>query len=171
MNDSNYTARKFDLGVHLMAQLKMRQEADKRWHDEWKEEVKGKALRRVAATPSKQILGLHKGLHREVSSVLTQIRTEKVGLRAFLFDRHVPGIDEARCECGGRRQTARHILEECRLHRAIRERHWFKQLADKKVVIITANKMRTLYTHKAVEFMWKTGLIRRWCPEGDETKG
>ncbi|KAL9001701.1 MAG: hypothetical protein Q9188_005335 [Gyalolechia gomerana] len=65
MYDSNDTARKFDLGVFLMAQLKVRQEADKRWHDEWKEEVKGKALRRVAPTSSKQILGLHKGLHRE----------------------------------------------------------------------------------------------------------
>lgn len=171
--DSDKTARRFDLGFYLTAplKLKMKQEADERWHDEWKKEVKGKALRRVAPIPSKQILKLHRGLHREVSSVLTQIRTEKIGLRAYLFDRHVPGIDDACCECGSPRQTARHILEECRLHRSARERHWFKELADKRVGILTANKMLTRYPQKAVAFMWKTGLIRRWCPKGVETDG
>ena len=101
----------------------MRQEADIRWHKEWSLETRGKALRRVAPLLSKQIIRIHRGLQREASSVLIQIRTEKVGLRAYLFDRYVPGIDDARCECGSRRQTARHILEECRYYRVARERY------------------------------------------------
>ena len=171
--DSNDTAPRFDLGVHMMAplKLKMRREADRRWLDEWKKETRGKALRRVAPAPSKEIIRIHRGLHREASSVLTQIRTEKIGLRPYLFDRHVPGIDNARCECGSRRQTARHIMEECRYHRVARERHWLKELTDRRVGILTANKMLTDYPQKAVEFIWKTGLIRRWDQNGSKTEG
>ena len=55
--------------------------------------------------------------------MLTQIRTEKVGLRAYLFDRYIPGIDDTRCEYGSRRQTAKYILEEYRYYRVARERH------------------------------------------------
>ena len=162
--DSEHTANRLDLGYHMMAPLKhkMRQEADIRWYKEWSSETRGKALRRVAPLLSKQIIRIYRGLQREASSVLTQIRTEKVGLRAYLFDRYVPGIDDARCECGSRRQTARYILEECRYYRVARERYWSKELADKRVGVLTANKMLTLYPRKAVEFIWKTGLIRRW---------
>ena len=171
--DSDDTAQKFELGSHLLAplQLQMRKEAYRRWQKEWEEEQRGRALQKVAPTPSNKTLKLHKGLHREESSILTQIRTEKIGLRAFLFDRHISGVDDARCECRARKQTARHLLEECRLFKKEREKHWVKQLADKKVGILTANKMLTLYPRKAVSFIWKTGLIRRWCPNGDTNIG
>lgn len=94
---------------------------------------------------------------------------EKLGLGAYLFNRHVPEIDDALCEYG-RRQTARHILGECYLLRELRERHWIKQLADRKSGILTANKMLIQYSYEAVLFVWKTGLIRRWCPKADETE-
>ena len=42
---------------------------------------------------------------RRGSSMLTQIRTGKIGLPAYLFNRQVPGINDPLCECG-RRQTA-----------------------------------------------------------------
>ena len=43
------------------------------------------------------------------SVVHTQIRTEKIGLNAFLYDRSVSGIWPA-CSCGCKRQTAKHVL-------------------------------------------------------------
>jgi hypothetical protein len=44
-----------------------------------------------------------------MSSLITQIRTEKIGLNAFLADCHVP--DKLPIyTCGWPRQTAKHIL-------------------------------------------------------------
>lgn len=58
----NDTAQKFNLGSHMMAplKLKMKKEAEQRWITEWKEESRGKALRRVVPTPLKEVLGLIK---------------------------------------------------------------------------------------------------------------
>src|SRR5271156_5338120 len=56
---------------------------------------------------------LHTGLSKPMSALITQIRTEKIGLNAFLADRRVPGYTAA-CTCGWPRQTAKHILMYCR---------------------------------------------------------
>jgi hypothetical protein len=55
---------------------------------------------------------LHHGASKATSSLITQIRTEKIGLNAFLADRHVPD-KAAICTCERSRQTAKHILLFC----------------------------------------------------------
>jgi hypothetical protein len=55
----------------------------------------------------------HTGLRKHESSLLTQIRTGKIGLRAFLFDRKVPDINTPRCSCGYARETAAHLVLNC----------------------------------------------------------
>jgi hypothetical protein len=42
---------------------------------------------------------LHEGISNATSSPITQILSEKIGLNAFLTDRHVPGF-AATCDCG-----------------------------------------------------------------------
>jgi hypothetical protein len=44
------------------------------------------------------------------SALLVQMRTEKIGLRDYLWRRRVPEFDNPRCGCGERRQTVAHIL-------------------------------------------------------------
>ena len=51
-------------------------------------------------------------LTKAQSALATQLRTEKIGLRAFLFSRKVPGITPD-CDCGWPRQTAKHIILYC----------------------------------------------------------
>ena len=58
-------------------------------------------------------LAAHKGLTQAESSLLTQARTGKIGLRAFLFKRKVPTVITPLCECGGEEETVRHLLEGC----------------------------------------------------------
>jgi len=55
---------------------------------------------------------IHFHISKATSSLITQIRTEKIGLNAFLADRHVPD-KQATCTCGNLRQTAKHILYFC----------------------------------------------------------
>lgn len=43
------------------------------------------------------------------------MRTGKIGLRAFLFARKVPGIDDERCNYRQENQAVKHFLLECRL--------------------------------------------------------
>jgi hypothetical protein len=55
---------------------------------------------------------VHLGTSKATSSLITQIRTEKIGLNAFLTDRHVPDKVAMRT-CERSRQTAKHILFFC----------------------------------------------------------
>lgn len=44
------------------------------------------------------------------------MRTEKIGLRDFLWKRRVPEFDDPGCDCGEGRQTLDHILLRCRTY-------------------------------------------------------
>lgn len=55
---------------------------------------------------------LHADASKATTSLITQIRTEKIGLNAFLFDRKVPDRLPS-CGCGWPRQTAKHIIRYC----------------------------------------------------------
>ena len=71
------------------------------------------------ATPADQaILGpkalrKHQGLRKHESSVLTQIRTGKIGLRAFLFQARVPDVATPLCRCGNEPETPTHVILRC----------------------------------------------------------
>ena len=58
-------------------------------------------------------LRLRADLPKPYSSLLTQIRTGKIGLAAFLHQRRVPGVDSPACPCGWRWETAKHIILNC----------------------------------------------------------
>jgi hypothetical protein len=63
---------------------------------------------------TEEALAKHIGLKKHESSVLVQARTGKIGLRDFLHTRKVPGVTSPGCQCGAGRETAIHILTECR---------------------------------------------------------
>ena len=65
-------------------------------------------------TLSKKSITLLGLLQKHESSLLVQIRTGKIGLRAFLHSRRVPGVTSPGCECGAGRETALHLILECR---------------------------------------------------------
>ena len=58
-------------------------------------------------------LRAHQSLRKEESSVLTQVRTGRIGLRRFLFLRRVPGVATPYCVCGEEEETAEHLLDGC----------------------------------------------------------
>jgi exonuclease III len=59
-----------------------------------------------------KIAQLYGTLPKAACALVTQIRTEKIGLNAFLADRKVPGFLPY-CTCGYHRQTAKHVIMHC----------------------------------------------------------
>lgn len=68
-----------------------------------------------ADTPdfSCRALKKHEGLRKHESSLLTQIRTETIGLNAFLFGCKVPEVMSPLCRCGRAPETAAHLILHC----------------------------------------------------------
>jgi hypothetical protein len=89
------------------------------WQRRWQQHAgEPPDRRRVPAPATRPIfsydaLKKHKGLRKHESSLLTQIRTGKVGLRAFLFERKVPDIATPRCPCGDAPETTAHLVLDC----------------------------------------------------------
>ena len=67
----------------------------------------------IYTAPLFKILEKYHSLSKHESSLLTQIRTGKVGLRAFLFERKVPEVATPRCLCGEAPETAAHLTLDC----------------------------------------------------------
>ena len=58
-------------------------------------------------------LQLHADLPKPHSSLLTQIRTGKIGLAAFLHQRRVLSFESPACPCGWQWETAKHVVLNC----------------------------------------------------------
>ena len=61
----------------------------------------------------REVLRLHTGLPKAYISILTQIRTGKIGLAAFLHKCRVPGFPSPACPCGWQWEMAKHVILEC----------------------------------------------------------
>ncbi|EGY20904.1 uncharacterized protein VDAG_02428 [Verticillium dahliae VdLs.17] len=96
-------------------------EASKAWQRKWTSETRGRTSFRYTPKPTK-ILQLHDRLINRQSAILVQMRTEKIGLRKFLFSRRVPDIMGDICPCREGRQTVSHVLLRCRRFRHLRRR-------------------------------------------------
>jgi hypothetical protein len=55
---------------------------------------------------------IHESLTKAESSLTTQLRAERIGLKAFLYDYKVPNVT-ATCTRGYPRQTVRHVMLYC----------------------------------------------------------
>ena len=84
------------------------------WEDDWHKETRGRTLFKIAPKPSRKVLHLHDKLPEWISSLMVQMRTGKIGLRKFLYERNVPDIGDTVCACGEGEETVRHVLTEFR---------------------------------------------------------
>ncbi|KAJ6436234.1 reverse transcriptase [Purpureocillium lavendulum] len=95
-------------------------EANKTWTTQWAAEKRGRTTFRYTPKPTKRVLRLHDGMNKRQSALLVQMRTEKIGLNDFLFNRRVPDATDASCPCREGRQTVSHVLLRCRKYRQLR---------------------------------------------------
>ena len=142
----------------LRATRKMwtRKEADRNWQSSWQQETKGRTTFRHTTAPSEKVLQLHEGLTKRQSAILVQMRTEKIGLKDFLFRRKVPDILDPMCDCREGRQTVRHVLLICRKLKDIR-RQELGHLPEGNDLraILSKRKVAT----KAIKFMERVQIL------------
>ena len=66
-----------------------------------------------ARKPGRAAVKRHAALRKAESAVITQIRTGRIGLAAFLNMVRVPGMESPACPCGWARETAAHVIAHC----------------------------------------------------------
>jgi hypothetical protein len=121
----------------------------------------------LVEAPSKKVLKLYKGLPKAYSSILVQIRSQRIGLRHFLFKHtNQRGQDNqfnaGRCHCDKGSQTPRHILLQYPLYTSLREtmlnKIWYKtdlgRTTNYNTIVSDSQTIRYV-----AEFMHRTGLL------------
>jgi hypothetical protein len=83
-----------------------------RWKKRWATGKPGWGFLGVGP-PSRKAVKLHAKLRKAESSIITQIRTGRIGLAAFLNKAKVPGFPSPVCPCGSARETAAHVIAHC----------------------------------------------------------
>ena len=132
----------------------MRQ-AKAEWRNNWEKEARGRTTYKYTPEPTHKILRTHHGLKKWQSALLIQMRTEKIGLKDFLWKRKVPEVDDPGCDCGEGRQTVGHILLRCRKYRSLRRREFGISGRMDLRAILNESKLAT----KAIRFMEQTHLL------------
>ena len=153
-NRASPPARLYPLRTTLKTWIK--QEAQKEWEHSWTTETRGRACYRYTPKPTHKVLRLHEKRSKRHSSLLIQMRTEKIGLRDFLYQRGVPEITDPQCVCGEGRQTVMHVLMRCRRFKDLRrqELSGIPGRSDLRA-ILNERKAAT----KAINFMEQTQIL------------
>jgi hypothetical protein len=89
--------------------------ADLEWRRRWNQTARNKKAATWKTPWKKSTAALYSNLPKHQATALFLLRTEVIGLNAWLASINVPGVN-ARCGCGWNTQTVQHVLMMCPLY-------------------------------------------------------
>ncbi len=89
--------------------------ADLEWRRRWTQAARNKKAATWKTPWKESAAALYSDLPKHQATALFLLRTEVIGLNAWLASMNVPGVD-ARCSCGWSTQTVKHVLMMCPLY-------------------------------------------------------
>ena len=97
----------------------VRKWADREWHKEWQSRAQNQMASIWKGEWGEDRLKLYDEVPKHVATALFLLRSEVIGLNAWLAGIGVPGIHPS-CPCGWPTQTVRHVMIHCPKHEQVR---------------------------------------------------
>jgi hypothetical protein len=135
-----------------------------RWKERWKRSKKGPHSRILQPCLDPKVKKIHKSLRRHQSSLAIQLRTGKVGFRAFLFNSKVPDIETPWClTCAGEElETVQHVLLHCPTWAGLREECFESGLKEGVRPSLKALLNTERGCRAATRMVQSTGLLKQY---------
>ena len=167
VDTSDIIPKAYHSGYQLTVKVKqaIKQHYQRQWQRKWSYADHGADLRRICPSPTKEILTVYQGTSRYQSSVITQLRTGKIGLASFLYSQKVPGIESGICTvCKREDQTVGHVLLRCPALQGRRNQMWKAIDKSDHWNRPSLPLLLTWYAKQAAKFIQDTRLIRQYQP-------
>ena len=149
----------------MIAVRAIKQHYQRQWQCQWSQADHGADLRRIYSTPTKDILTAYQGVPRHQSSVITQLRTGKIGLASFLYSQKVPGMESGICLLYKKEdQTVGHVLLRCPVLQGQRNQMWKAIDKSDHWNRPSLPLLLTWYAKQAAKFIQNTRLVRQYQP-------
>ena len=136
---------------------KIKELAMRHWEQAWEAAPHGRVTYLLEPVPHKSVLQKHSVLKKPESSVLTQTRTGKIALNAYLFS--IGRAEHPHCHhCPLTRETVRHVLMECPEYEDLRVNifghHYTHMFYDKRKLLSNPKTAK-----QVVNFMLQTQVL------------
>ncbi|KUL82015.1 hypothetical protein ZTR_11391 [Talaromyces verruculosus] len=151
------------------AKRRIRHEAKKAWEKTWDKQKSGKPTKKLIPRPSLSTLQYWSYLRKATSSILIQIRTERIALEHYLW--RINKRPNPYCRCGLSGQTVKHVLIECPLYDDERDLMWtrikgFRRTTDLRVLL---NEKKAAVA--IAQFVHDTGVLSQFLGADPQAMG
>ena len=136
------------------------------WESQWPRKAVGARYRsQHGSLLNRKTPQLYQSLDKAQSSVLIQMRTEKIGLNSYLY--RIKRADDSWCPCRNGYHTVTHIIGECQLFWRQRKAIFGHRVLTDPLLTISSSKLIT----KAVTLMLATGHLDQFSRYRDLQSG
>jgi hypothetical protein len=127
----------------------------KRWKERWRAGEKGAHLRAIACEIPALPLRLYRERKKAHSSLLIQLRTDKIGFNSFLYERRVLEVVSNRCDYSTGIMLIRHVLLCCLRWAQKRIMHLIEWGTNLKRILSSFERATA-----AIRFILSTNLLK-----------